>query len=98
MIYDNQIENCLIKKKEIVSDIKKIFNKSVIIDDYKDSHQGDKTGDSIYYSTDFFFDSGGNVRVMCLDLTPEFNQGPDHLRVIINSKEYGNWLNSKAYN
>ena len=97
LIYDNQIENCLSKKKDIVSDIKEIFSKSVIIDEYKDSHHGDKTGNSIFYSTDFNFDSGGNVRVMCLDLTLEFNQGPDHLRVIINSKEYGKWLNSEAY-
>ena len=35
---------------------------------------------------------------MCLDVTPELNQGPDHLRVIINSKEYVEWLNSKAFN
>ncbi len=97
LIYDNQIEYCLSKKKDIVSDIKEMFSKSVTIDEYKDSHNGDKTGNSIFYSTDFNFESGSNVRVMCLDLTLEFNQGPDHLRVIINSKEYGEWLNSKAY-
>lgn len=98
LIYDNQIEKCLKKKKEIVSDIKIIFDKSVKIEEYQDSHNGDKTGNSIFYSTDFNFDSGDNVRVMCLDVTPELNQGPDHLRVIINSKEYIEWLNSKAFN
>ena len=98
LVYDNDIKSCLNKKKEIVSNIEEIFSEFTTVKEYQRPHDEDKTGKSIFYSTDFNFKSGANVRVMCLDLTYEFNKGPDHLRVIINSKEYTKWLNSVAYN
>ena len=55
--YQNKIENCLDKKKEIVNQIKNNLN-------YEDfySYKGDfkkKFGESISYVTDFDLKSGG---------------------------------------
>ncbi len=95
-----QINDCLVKKKEIVADIQ-----SQISDakrrDYKGGY-GDSYGDSFAHITDFDFKDGGSIRVWC----SEWDQSnknvqdalySDSLAVNLSSKEQLDFVDNEAY-
>ena len=96
--YHNNIKECYKKKKDIVSEISNIFT-SAKIHNHKGPHQADKSNNSISEVTEYWFAEGDLARVICNDFSTEFENKRwyDELSVVLNSKEYANFLMNEAY-
>tara|TARA_B100000780_G_scaffold48572_1_gene30180 strand:+ start:211 stop:768 length:558 start_codon:yes stop_codon:yes gene_type:complete len=79
------IENCYIKKKEIVREVIKLFPDAEI-QNRKSNHYLDKTGESKVDATIFWISTGETIRIECYDWSNKFNYG-DKLIVGILDKE-----------
>mgnify|MGYP006090949971 FL=1 len=93
--YINQIDKCNSKKSEIVNELKELFPKTEL-KSRKDNHPQDKEKKSLVYTTKFNFKDKTTSRVQCYDWSKKIG-APDHLKVSLDSKEYGNWLRNKAW-
>ena len=90
---------CKKRKKEVSNELSEIFESAERKEGKVQDAAFDKTGDSKTIST-YFFLSNGVVRVICYDtskaLEDKFNW-IDSLDIVIYTREFGNWLNNKAY-
>jgi hypothetical protein len=96
--FDNNIEDCKKKKKEIVSSILSEFKNATKIEE-ESPHTYDKSGKSISYDTWFNLDLGG-ASVHCEDWSKKIekeNGWNDKLRVDLRSKKFENFINNEAY-
>ena len=99
---DDGINFCLSKQKEIISDMKKIFGNDATLDEYKNKHAADKSGNSIVYIKDFNFKNtkdivGVTVYDWSDDITSQ-KKWYDNLKVDIFSSEYITFIKEEAYN
>lgn len=98
--YEKKIEQCKLKKEQIVQEIMSEFP---ILDrnDTDKPHPFDKTNDSIVYQSYFFLNSGDVIGIECedwsKDLEKKFNY-TDRLKVTLVSSEHNYWLVNKAHN
>jgi len=94
--YDNKIEQCFIKKKEIIKEFSLIFNNAT----QRESTLGfdwDPTGESITYNTYFDFENGDYARVSCSKYKKSLkieNNWADGLSVKIGKKEILEWFDN----
>ena len=97
--FPNNIDGCLKKKNEIVSEITKLFSELSTSKSYTRKHDEDITGESKIHSTDFAFYTGEVARVVCIEWSDKFrkNNYIDHLRLFLSTKEHRKWLNEEAY-
>ena len=99
--FPDNINSCLKQQKNISSEIKKSFpNAKKILNDGK--HDGDPSGKSMAYEIYYSLKKGGMIVIACYDWSDEISTDPsknwvDNLKVIIDSKEFSNWLNNEAY-
>ena len=96
--FDNNIEDCKKKKKEIVSSILSAFENATKIEE-EGPHAYDKSGKSISYDTWFNLDLGG-ASVHCEDWSKKIekeNGWNDKLRVDLRSKKFINFIENEAY-
>ena len=97
--YEKKIEQCKLKKEQIVQEIMSEFP---ILDrnDTDKPHPFDKTNDSIVYQSYFFLNSGDIIGIECEDwskgLEKKFNY-TDRLKVTLVSSEHNYWLVNKAH-
>ena len=90
--YRHNISECYQKKDKIVSELFKLFKKKA--DTYNTDYTGDKSGKSKVSVSEFYLKSGA-ARVICYDIDEELSKTKgwwDRLSVIINSKEFVNFL------
>jgi hypothetical protein len=95
-----EYKNCLKEMKIIIKDIKKIFNQAKYkLNEYTQIHRGDSSGNSKFTSTDFIFNDGSGVRVVCTDWGKEFEADnfEDNIDVSLASSKFSNWLENEAY-
>ncbi len=101
IFYRSNIEECYQKKDEIVKEISQVLKDSVEkLDTGTNNHDGDKSGKSKSTVVEFWFDNGDLARVICTDWSKkleEENNYWDDLAVILNSKEYADFLMNEAY-
>ncbi len=93
-------ENCLNETKIIIKDIKDLFSKiSYKLNQYTQPHQADLSGNSIFSSSDFDFNDGSSLRIICVDWGKEFEADGyhDHIDVGMTSSKFLNWLINEAY-
>ena len=91
--FDNDIENCLKKKNDIVNQIQSIFSEIKVENHDKGTHFKDKNS----YTYDSIFRFSGeypqnHILVACYDWSKSSGY-TDHLRVGIVTSEYAKWLN-----
>jgi len=99
LYFDDNIDECNKKKKEIVTDLEKIFTDFNKVDD-DDYYIADPTKNSFDYGTWFFFNSGGFVSVNCTKMGKEVrekNGWRDQLAVSVTSKVLEKFLSNSAY-
>ncbi len=97
IFFKQNISKCHDKKKEIESDLSKIFNMNEVnVYPETGKHTVDKTGRSTYEAVWYVFKSGDHVGVICTDYHIDMNN-QDSLKLLISSKEYNNFLRTKAY-
>ena len=90
--YRYNINECYQQKDKIVSELSKLFKKKP--DTYNDDYSGDKSGKSKVSVSDILLKYGA-ARVICYDIDEELSKNKgwwDRLSVIINSKEFVNFL------
>ena len=98
--YEENIDNCYIKQKKIVSKLKNIFSNNVEKNTYTKKHAADITGNSSNTTTQFEFKSKDVVRVSCYDWGKQIEDErgyTDNLRVTIIEANFRNWVNTKAH-
>ena len=94
------IEKCLEEKKTALLEIKQLFSNDAFEEDsYKLKHSADKSGNSIYYSTDIEFESGDAIRLVCTDWGKEFEADGygDNFDIGLSAKELLDFLINEAY-
>ena len=97
--FNNNIKDCLLKKKQISNDLKSMFNKAEIVNNDA-VYEGDYTGNSFTYGTWFFFQNGGYASVNCTKMGKEVretNGWTDELAISITNKELEDFLRNEAY-
>jgi len=95
ILFQENIKDCYKKKDEIVEDVSEILTDAKKRDGGTIKHAYDKSGKSTH--TDFYFNfQSGKVIVSCYDWSKEMKY-LDHLRIIIRSKEFSNFVNNEAY-
>ena len=91
--YRDNIDECYDQKKIIVSELSELFGLEP--DNYEDKYTGDPSGKSTVEVSDIYLESGGVARVICYDIDEELSESKnwwDRLSVIINSKEFADFL------
>ena len=94
--YDNKIEQCFTKKKEIVKEFSLIFNNATQREETLE-FDWDPTGESITYNTYFDFENGDYARVSCSKYKKSLkieNNWADGLSVKIGKKEIHEWFDN----
>ena len=93
--FKSNINQCYEKKKEIEKDLETLFSNLRSSETSKKTHRADPTGKSFSTSKVFIFPNNEYyVGVRCIDWSPQTKK-TDHLRVVIKSKEFNNWLAEK---
>ena len=93
--FDNDYNGCLKKKSEIVLEIKDMTG--IEPKEYEDKHRGDPSGKSKFSNSEFYIDNDVIV-ISCIDWSKKMEERYfDHLKVIINSYEFSNFLRSNPY-
>ena len=93
--WENKIDKCYEKQKQIKDDLKIFFGDKITIDAYDTKYVGDETGNSMVRYVDFDFKDQSNSRIICYNLSDEINlKSPDQLYLVANSKEFMIFLNN----
>ena len=96
IIYEHNIEECYKQKDIIYKELKNIFSSATVKHD-KGSHSADLSGKSKTDTSYFFLpNNAGIIGVACYDWSKEFGK-VDNLKVLIDTPEFLNWLQTKAY-
>jgi len=91
-LFENNFDECLKLKNEIVNEFKTLIDSKTSTYEYNYDNVDD--GKSVAYVTDFNI-KNGNIRVYCVNwskITEDKRNWDDNFSVQINSKEYDNWL------
>jgi len=92
--YDDKLEQCFAKQKEIETDLSSNYKKTKKIT-RKQKFPFDPTGESITYNTFFVFDSNDYFKVACTKYKKNLkikNNWKDSLQVVVSTKEIDNWF------
>jgi hypothetical protein len=96
IMYDNKLEQCLAKQKEIEKEFSSIFINTKI-NRYTLKFDWDPTGDSTSQNVEFEFSSGDFVEINCTKYEKNLkikNNWSDGLQVTINKKEIRDWFSN----
>ena len=89
LIFENNIEACYEKQKEINSQVESLFT-NLKKDEFEKSFDHDPN--SKVKSITYWFEDGGYADVDCYDWSVKSGY-VDHLRTGVSSKEFNDWLN-----
>ena len=90
------LDDCLNERKKVDQELVKLFkNLDREVSDNQ-IHSGDITGKSVTHNIRYWFKKGHNAGTSCYILSKEFG-GTNHLKVMVNSNEFINWLNNVVY-
>ena len=96
ILFEDNFNNCLNKKKSISTEIQKLFKQSDSILDDTSKMNADKSGKS-FRNADIFFLNGGIIAVTCTDWSEEMTKKygwTDNLRVNIRTKKFDDALSN----
>ena len=92
------MDQCLIKKKEVIADLREIFSNATEKTYHDVPHIYDKTGNSIQHQTGFLLKNDNDddhIRVECMDWSKKYedkNNWQDNFNVGVFSKEILTWF------
>ena len=92
--YDDKLEECFAKQKEIEKEFSSMY-KNAKKRKYSLKLTLDPTGESVTHNIDFTFDSGDFVEINCTKYKKSLkieNNWQDALQVTVNKKEIDNWF------
>lgn len=94
------VDQCLVKKKEVVNDIREIFSNAIVKTYHDVPHSYDNTGESKQHQTGFLLKNDNDddhIRVECMDWSKKYedkNNWQDNFNVGVFSKEILSWFKS----
>ena len=92
--FDNNVAGCYKKKKEVEKDLKVLFP-NLTTTETNSKLRADPSGQSFHKSKSFSFPNNAYyVAIRCYDWSPQ-SKRTDHLRIVIKSKEFEDWLSEK---
>ena len=94
--YDDKLEECFAKQKEIEKEFSSMY-KNAKKRKYSLKLTLDPTGESVTHNIDFTFDSGDFIEINCTKYKKSLkieNNWKDSLQVIISTKEIFDWFNN----
>jgi len=94
--YPNNIYKCYLKQNEISKDFDSLLSNTKR-KEFEKAHSADKTGESRNKTIYYLFNNGDAIYISCYDWSDKMKNYIDHLRIILRTKEYRDWLNNKAY-
>mgnify|MGYP001172202486 FL=1 len=97
IFFENKLDKCLKKKKEIVKDLSKTLT-SLKPHDYEYAYKNAAKG-SIAYVTDFDFNDGSSVRIYCVNWSTYIEENKnyaDSLSISMSPKYFLDWLNNES--
>lgn len=96
--YDDKLEQCFAKQKEIEKKFSLLYKnakkKKITLE-----FDWDPTGESVSHNTQFFFDSGDYTEINCTKYKKSLkikNNWEDSLQVIISKKEISDWFDKPS--
>ena len=96
IMYDDKIEQCLAKQKEIEKQLSSIFINTKI-NRYTTKFDWDLTGESTSQNIELVFSSGDFIEINCTKYKKSLkikNNWSDGLQVTVNKKEIKDWFNN----
>jgi hypothetical protein len=94
ILYDNKIDECIVKKDEIFNEIFNFFKeRNFETRSGKQKMKSDESGKSLDIGSEIYFRTGGKIKVFCSDWSDEMNY-IDNLKVSLIGKELRDWFNS----
>tara|TARA_B100000686_G_C16503477_1_gene818311 strand:- start:464 stop:922 length:459 start_codon:yes stop_codon:yes gene_type:complete len=93
-LYEDDLNKCLKKKKEIVKDLDNIFTNIKKISGEK-KHEVDITGNSKQYIDQYNIDFPNHIRVECTQMSKEVinaGLGSNSLNIVVMSEEIVDWV------
>ena len=104
LFFENDIENCKIKKNEITNQISELLVSAKKTDSGTYDARFDPTGESkitaVYFEMGEYDQGIDTIMIYCSDWSKRIEQElnwADTLRVSIDTKEFDYWINNKAY-
>ena len=98
--YDD-VNECLVQKKNIVNELSKIFLNAEKVDAGERNYASDPTGESKTYIEYFWIESGGFIEVGCYDLTKKLADEKNWLKTSLNvgivTQEFSDFLINVHY-
>ena len=98
--YDD-VNECLVQKKNIVNELSKIFLNAEKVDAGERNYGSDPTGESKTYIEYFWMESGGFIEVGCYDLTKKLADEKNWLKTSLNvgivTQEFSDFLINVHY-
>ena len=97
--FDKEINKCKKKRKQIISDIKRMFSDYERLDD-DGYYEPDKSKNSFSNTTWFFLKSGGFISVECTEMGDEVRKEKgwtDQLSIAITSEKLESFLRGNPY-
>jgi len=94
--YDNKLEECFARQKEIEEEFSSIY-KNTEKRNYPHEFHWDPTGESVSHNIEFTFDSGDFLEVNCTKYKKSLkikNNWEDSLQVIFSKKEIMDWFDN----
>mgnify|MGYP001204688225 CR=1 FL=1 len=94
--YDDELEQCFAKQKEIEKEFSSMYKNAIKIKEAL-KFDWDPTGDSVSHNISFDFDLGHSISVNCTKYKKSLkveNNWSDSLQVIIDTKEVVDWFNN----
>ena len=94
--FENNIDACYKKMKEIDKEVKNLFSNIERVTQENESHSQDKSGKSKFTSIEYILKSGDAFRITCYDWTTKMGYR-DNLRIGLYTEELLTWVKTKAY-
>ena len=94
ILYEDKIDECIIKKDEVFNEILNFFaGKNFETKSGKQKIKFDESGKSFDIGSELYFTTGGKIKVFCSDWSVEMKY-VDNLKVSLVGKELREWFNS----
>ena len=92
--FGKKIDKCYKQQKIIEIDIDNLLGEGVFKETWSGDYSYDPSGKSKVKYIDYNFDDGSAIRIVCFDMDDNFNDPIDQLVVIVNSKQFMQFINT----
>ena len=94
LYFGDNIDKCYEKQKTIEKDIDNLLGDKIFKQNWDSTYKYDTSGKSKVKYIDYIFKDNSSIRLVCYDMDKDFADPTDQLSVVVNSKEFMNFLDN----